>query len=84
MLAGLAPPAEGTAVVTLLLPPPLERPMRLEAGPEQAVLMLGELVVAAVNSTTEPVRRRGHLGACWTAPAAGPPTLATTRWCSPG
>jgi hypothetical protein len=55
MLAGLAPPARGTAVVSLLLPPPLERPMRLEVGPDQAVLMLGELVVAAVTSTTEPI-----------------------------
>ncbi|MFT7837041.1 hypothetical protein Q5530_12905 [Saccharothrix sp. BKS2] len=55
LLAGLAPPAEGRAVVTLIAPPPLDTPMRLEAGARRSHLWLGDEVVATVGAATRPV-----------------------------
>lgn len=55
LLATAAPPGEGSAVVSLVLPAPLELPMRLEVGPDQAVLVFGEQLVATMVTTTEAI-----------------------------
>ncbi|MGM1062395.1 hypothetical protein [Saccharothrix sp. Mg75] len=54
-LLATAAPMAGTAVVTLVAPAPLELPMRLEAGPDQAVLVFGEEVVATMTTTAETI-----------------------------
>lgn len=45
----------GTPVVSLVAPAPLELPMRLEAGPDEAVLVFGEEVVATMTTTAETI-----------------------------
>ncbi|MGW4109761.1 hypothetical protein ACWEFJ_02675 [Actinosynnema sp. NPDC004786] len=55
LLAGLAPPAAGHAVVTLIAPPPLDTPMRLEAGARRSHLWLGDRLIATVSGARKPV-----------------------------
>lgn len=55
VLASSVGPVAGSPVVSLLLPVPLERTMCLEVGTDQAVLLLGEQVVATMVASPEPV-----------------------------
>ncbi|QFZ21650.1 hypothetical protein [Saccharothrix syringae] len=55
LLATAAPPTGGTAVVSLVLPAPLEQPMRLETSPDQAVLVFGEELIATMVVSPEPI-----------------------------
>ncbi|MEU4746074.1 hypothetical protein AB0G02_37210 [Actinosynnema sp. NPDC023658] len=55
LLASSVGPIEGTPVVSLLLPVPLDQPMHLEISPDQAVLVFDEQVVATMVASPEPI-----------------------------
>ncbi|GAA1292846.1 hypothetical protein [Saccharothrix xinjiangensis] len=55
VLASSVGPVDGTPVVSLLLPVPVEQPMHLEVSADQAVLVFGEQVVATMVASPDPV-----------------------------